>query len=170
MQKGGKYMKTIIVYYSLGGFTKKIAQKLASKTGADLLRLTPVRDYPDTGAKKFLIGGRAAMAGAKPKLQPYNFDAKKYDRVVIGTPVWASSPAPPIRTFIDENREALEGRQFAAFFTQLGNGADKANKKLAKCLGLERIEPETVFFEPNKKDPHKENEAKLGDFAAVLRR
>ena len=38
------------------------------------------------------------------------------------------------------------------------------------CLGLERIEPETVFFEPNKKDPHKENEAKLGDFAAVLRR
>ena len=59
-------MKTIIVYYSLGGFTKKIAQKLASKTGADLLRLTPVRDYPDTGAKKFLIGGRAAMAGAKP--------------------------------------------------------------------------------------------------------
>ena len=110
------------------------------------------------------------MAGAKPKLQHYTFNAEKYDRVVIGTPVWASSPTPPIRTFIDENREALEGRQFAAFFTQLGNGADKANKKLAKCLGLERIEPETVFFEPNKKDPHKENEAKLGDFAAVLRR
>ena len=36
-------MKTVIVYYSLGGFTKKIAQQLAAKTGADLLRLTPVR-------------------------------------------------------------------------------------------------------------------------------
>jgi len=27
-----------------------------------------------------------------------------------------------------------------------------------------------IFFEPNKKDGHKENEAKLGDFAAVLGR
>ena len=27
-------MKTVIVYYSLGGFTKKIAQQLAAKTGA----------------------------------------------------------------------------------------------------------------------------------------
>ncbi len=45
-------MKTVIVYYSLGGFTKKIAQQLAAKTGADLLRLTPVKEYPNEGAKK----------------------------------------------------------------------------------------------------------------------
>ena len=159
-------MKTIIVYYSLGGFTKETAQKLAAKTGADLLRLTPVKEYPSTGAKKFLVGGRAAMAGAKPKLQPYNFDAKKYGRIVI----WASSPAPPVRTFIEDNREALAGKQLAAFFTQLGNGADKACNKLAKCLGVEKIENTAVFFEPNKKDPHKENEAKLGAFAAALKR
>ena len=163
-------MKTIIVYYSLGGFTKKIARELAAKTGADLLRLTPVKEYPDTGAKKFIVGGRAAVAGSKPKLQPYTFSANKYDRIVFGSPVWASSPAPPLSTFIEENREALEGKEFAAFFTQLGNGADKANRKLAKCLGMEKIETETVFFEPNKKDEHNENEAKLGNFAAILNR
>ena len=55
-------MKTVIVYYSLGGFTKKIAQQLAAKTGADLLRLTPVKEYPNEGAKKFIVGGRAAVA------------------------------------------------------------------------------------------------------------
>ncbi|MBQ2428024.1 MAG: flavodoxin, partial [Ruminococcus sp.] len=78
-------MKTVIVYYSLGGFTKKIAQQLAAKTGADLLRLTPVKEYPNEGAKKFIVGGRAAVAGSKPKLQPYHFNAEKYDRVVFGS-------------------------------------------------------------------------------------
>ena len=62
------------------------------------------------------------------------------------------------------------GINAAAFFTQLGNGAEKANRKLAKCLGKDKLEPEMIFFEPNKKDAHKENEAKLGDFAAVLGR
>ena len=40
-------MKTIIVYYSLGGFTKSLAEKLAAESGADLLELRPVKAYPD---------------------------------------------------------------------------------------------------------------------------
>lgn len=154
-------MKTLIVYYSLGGFTKSIVKKLAQGSGADILALHPVKEYPKEGAKRFVIGGRAALAGEKPKLQPYIFNAEKYGHIVIATPVWASSPTPPIRTFIRDNAEALKGKTVSAIFTQLGNGAQKAEKKLCKALEIERLNRSEVFFEPSKKDPHTENEAKL---------
>ena len=35
-------MKTLLVYYSLEGNTKYVADKIKEKTGADLLRLTPM--------------------------------------------------------------------------------------------------------------------------------
>ena len=162
-------MKMIIVYYSLGGFTKSVAEQLAAQTGADLLALHPVKQYPDTGAKKFLVGGRAALAGEKPKLQPYTFDAKRYDKVLLATPVWASSPAPPLRTFLNDRRDEIADKVCGAFFTQLGSGSEKAAKKLAAALGTERLPLTETFFEPNKKDAHPENGQKLADFAEKLR-
>ena len=89
-------MKTAIVYYSMSGNTKYVADKIEEKLNADLIRIEPVKAYPDQGAKKFIWGGKSAVMGEKPKLQPYEFNAEQYDRIIIGTPVWASSFAPPI--------------------------------------------------------------------------
>ncbi len=36
--------------------------------------------------------------GEKPKLQPYEFKTELYDRIIFGTPVWASTFAPSLRT------------------------------------------------------------------------
>ena len=162
-------MKIMIVYYSLGGFTKSIAEKLAAETGADLLALHPVKEYPNKGARRFLVGGRAAVAGEKPKLQPYTFDANRYDRIILATPVWASSPTPPLRTFIAEHGGEIRDKVFAAFFTQLGNGAEKAAKKLAEAVGVGELGVTMTFFEPNKKDAHPENAQKLSELAGLIR-
>ena len=53
-------MKSIIVYYSLEGSTKMIAEKLAEKTGADLLEIRSVKKYPTKGPAKFIVGGKDA--------------------------------------------------------------------------------------------------------------
>ena len=34
-------MKTIVVYYSMGGNTQQAAEKIAERLGAELLRLVP---------------------------------------------------------------------------------------------------------------------------------
>ncbi|MER2080404.1 MAG: flavodoxin [Ruminococcus sp.] len=161
-------MKTIIVYYSLGGFTKSLAEKLAAESGADLLELRPVKAYPSTGARRFITGGRAAVTGKKPPLQTYTFDADRYDRIIFGSPVWASSPAPPLRSFIAENSATVARKAYGAFFTQLGSGADKALKKLAAAAGIADFQVSMVFYEPNKKDAHKENEEKLRKLAEMI--
>ncbi len=161
-------MKAIIIYYSMSGNVKNTAERIAAETGADLLALHPVKSYPDKGAKKFIWGGKSALMGDKPKLQPYIFNADKYDTVIFGSPVWASSFTPPIRTFIEDNRQALEGKRFASVLCQLGNGDKKANKKLKKVLGVEELAAELVLIEPNAK-PKEETESSILEFCGKLK-
>ena len=83
-------MKTAIVFYSMHGNVRYVAEKVAKETGADLIELIPKKAYPDKGMRQFIWGGSAVTFKKKPDLEPYTFDASKYDMVIIGTPVWAS--------------------------------------------------------------------------------
>ena len=124
----GKKMKTLIVYYTLEGNTHYAAKKIASELGADVLRIKPVKIYPRKGFRKFFWGGKSAVMAETPELEPYEFDASAYDRIIFGFPVWAGNVTPPIRTCIKEND--LSGKHIAAFACQSGAGAEKAFEKL----------------------------------------
>lgn len=141
-------MKTLLVYYSLEGNTKYVADKIKEKTGADLLRLTPKKSYHDKGFAKFFWGGKSAIMAEKPELEEYDVDLAGYERIVFGFPVWASNYTPPLRTFIEDNKEKLTGKKYAAYACQGGSGAEKALAKLAKSLGIETIEHTAVFNDP----------------------
>ncbi|MBP5250164.1 MAG: flavodoxin, partial [Lachnospiraceae bacterium] len=69
----------------------------------------------------------------------------------FGFPVWASTFAPPIRTFVDENREALKEKRIAAFACQSGSGAEKAFAKLLKLIGKDSFTATAVFIDPKEK-------------------
>ena len=129
-------MSTAIVYFSQNGNTDFAAKKIADKTGADLIRLTPVKGYPDKFWKQLVWGGKAVVFKEKPKLEPYEFDADKYDTVIIGTPVWASTFAPPILTFLNENGEKLKGKRIAALTCFMESGDEKTYQKLKEKLGM----------------------------------
>ena len=158
-------MKTLIVYYSLEGNTAYAAEKIASALGADTLRLEPVKAYPDSGFRKFFWGGKSAVMAETPELQPYDFNADAYDRIIFGFPVWAGNVTPPIRTFIKENR--LTGKHIAAFACESGAGAEKAFGKLKAALGIDRLDAELILIDPKAK-PSAENEQKLKAFCEGL--
>ena len=158
-------MKTIIVYYSLEGNTDFAAKKIAEKLNADLLRLAPVKAYPDSGFRKFLWGGKSAVMAETPALQAYAFDPSAYDRVIFGFPVWAGNMAPPLRTFIKDND--LNGKRFAAFACESGSGAEKAFAKMKTALGIDRLDAELILMDPKTK-PNDANLAKIDAFCAGL--
>ena len=160
-------MRTLIVYYSLEGNTAFAAEKLAGILGAELLRLEPEKEYPHSGIKKFLWGGKSAVMGEEPPLKPYGFKGEDWDRVIIGFPVWAGTVAPPIRTFVKAHGGELKGKRIAAFACQSGSGAEKAFRKLAALLGRESFETELVLIDP-KARPKPENEEKLAAFCRLL--
>ncbi|MBQ3416644.1 MAG: flavodoxin family protein [Ruminococcus sp.] len=144
-------MKTAIVYYSMSGNTKMIAERIAKELSADMIELIPEKAYPDKGMRKFLWGGFAAVMSEKPKLYPYSFDAQNYDTILIGSPVWASNVAPPIRTFVEENKDSLKEKRFGVFLCYAGGGADKALEKLKKLLNINRFISELVLVDPKEK-------------------
>ena len=160
-------MKTAIVYYSMGGNTAWAAEKLAKALNADLVEVKPAKAFPDKGIRKFLWGGKSAVMAETPALLPCSFNPDLYDQVVIGFPVWAGTIAPPIRTFASENRDALCGKQLAAFACQGGAGAEKAFGKLLECLGRDSFRATLVLIDP-KDRPDPGNEGKIKSFGDQL--
>ena len=158
-------MKTLIVYYSLEGNTDFIAQRIARKIGAGLLRIKPEKQYPKSGFGKFFWGGKSAVMAETPELCPYEFDPSSVGSIVFGFPVWAGNLTPPIRTFIRDND--LKGKKIAVFACQSGSGAEKAFAKLRSALGIESLEAEAVFIDPKDK-PFRENDEKLAAFCKKL--
>ena len=130
--------------------------------------LIPKKAYHDKGFAKFFWGGKSAVMAEKPELEEYTLNLSGYDRVIFGSPVWASNFAPPIRTFIEDNKEELEEKSIFAFVCQSGSGAEKAFAKLAKTLGIDKIEKTAVFIDPKSK-PNKEKDAEIEAFAEMLK-
>ncbi len=159
-------MATLIVYYSLEGNTAYAAGEIASRLGADTLRIEPEKAYPDSGFRKFFWGGKSAVMAETPQLRPYAFDPAGYDRIVFGFPVWAGNVTPPIRTFIRDND--LKGKRLAAFACESGAGAEKAFGKLRAALGVDAMEAELILIDPKSK-PSAENDKKIEAFCDKLR-
>ncbi len=159
-------MKTLVVYYSLEGNTDYVAGKIAERTGAELLRLRPEKEYRDKGFSKFIWGGKSAMMAESPALEPYNADLTSYERIIFGFPVWAGTFAPPLRTFVSENKEALAGKNIVSYACQSGKGAERALKKLEELTG-ESFRFTDVFIEPKRK-ASPETDAEIEEFCEEI--
>jgi len=113
-------MKTLVVYYSRDGLTKKTALSLADLLQADneeLIDLTNRR-----GIWGWLFAGRDAMKRKLTRLKPTEKRPENYDLVVIGSPVWASNVAPAVRTYLSEHAGQIKR---AAFFCSKGGSPAK---------------------------------------------
>lgn len=129
-------MKMLVVYYSLEGNTKFVAEKIAEQTGAEMLCLEPKKAYPDGKVTKYFWGGRSAIMGEAPKLKPYNVELSAYEMIVLGTPVWASTFTPPLRSFLENHKEELKEKKVAFFACSAGGNAEKCFENLRREMGI----------------------------------
>ena len=158
-------MKTLIVYYSLEGNTRWAAERIAEKLDADTLRLVPKAAYPDKGFKKFLFGGKSAVMKETPELEAYEVDMAQYERVILATPVWAGTMAPPLRTFIQ--KEDLTGKQLALVASSMGGSPGRTFENIKALLGVTGDVPTLSLRDP-KSHPSQANEDALAAFCGKL--
>ena len=159
-------MKTAIVYFSLSGNTDFAAKKIAETLHADLIRLQPEKAYPDSGFRKFFWGGKSAVMGETPALAGQPFQLADYDCVILGTPVWAGTFAPPLRTLIRANAGKWREKRVAAFVCS-GGGPGKALDKLKTELGIPAFAAALSLIDP-KARPSQENERKIAEFCVEV--
>ena len=92
-------MKTLVVYYSFEGNTDYAARRIAEKLQADLLRLK-AENEPPRNILKFIVGVKSVRRAEKARLHRFSQDPAEYDRIILGSPVWAGRMTPAIREFV----------------------------------------------------------------------
>lgn len=111
-------MKSIVIYYSYGGNTRRIADMIQKEAGCDVVEIKTVRPY--TGNYDAVVdqGKREVESGFMPEIEPVNVDLSGYDTVILGTPVWWYTFAPAMKTFLHDTD--LSGKTVYPFATNGG--------------------------------------------------
>jgi len=120
--------KILVAYYSFEGTTELIAQAIAEMTQADLLNIKPVHELKSKGFSKYFWGGSQVFMKKTPNLMAFGLDLSQYDQIFVGSPIWAGTFAPPIKSFLKDT--ALVNKKIYFFYTHDG-GPGKV-EKLAK--------------------------------------
>ena len=95
-------MRTVIVFYSLFGMTKTVAEKLAIDLWFDLVEIKTENEI-----KKFNLGSLLAMTirgklNLPQRLMPIDAELSEYDCIIFGIPWFYGQCANPMRMFIKQ--------------------------------------------------------------------
>ena len=110
-------MKTVILYYTFGGSTKKEAERLAAELNATLYRVKEAHKRSFLAA--FIPGGLHARQRKPVDIQPIEINLNEYDRIIIGCPVWAAHPAPAFNSIVER---LPAGKEVEIFLCSGGSG------------------------------------------------
>ncbi|MFA5039118.1 MAG: flavodoxin [Candidatus Omnitrophota bacterium] len=155
-------MRVLVLYYSLDGNTRLMAQTIAKTCGADLQELR-TEEEPKKGFAKYFWGGRQVFMKERPRLLPLEKKAVDYDLLFIGTPVWAFSPVPAVSGFLEN--AALSGKKIALFCCS-GGGMGRTFQKMEALLGGNAIISTMHFVEPRRSE--QASVKKAGEWAAKV--
>ncbi len=143
-------VKILVVYYSLTGNTKFIAEQISNELNADIEEVKPKKNLNPESSSKFLWGGMQASMKKKPKLEDLTYNPSDYDLTIIGTPVWAWTITPPIRSYC--TKFDLKGKKIALWTCSDGDGI-KAMKRFRAFMEGTNILGDHRFIHPLKIEP-----------------
>ncbi len=110
--------KILVAYYSFEGTTELIATAITKITHSDLLSIKPVNELKSKGFSKYFWGGSQVFMKKSPLLVDFDLDLTQYEMIFIGTPIWAGTYAPPIKSFFES--PALKNKNIYFFYTHDG--------------------------------------------------
>lgn len=126
--------KTLVVYYSASGSTKKVANQIAKNLNANLFEIEPVDaytsadlDWTDNNSRVTKEHNDESLRDIKLKnTKVDNWDS--YDIVLIGYPIWWGIAAWPVDTFVKANN--FNGKTVIPFCTSASSGLGQSGDLL----------------------------------------
>lgn len=131
--------KTLVVYYSATGSTRKVVEEIASELGADTFEITPVQTYTSDDLNWNNNNSRVSKEHNDESLRdveltkvtPDNWES--YDTVLIGYPIWWYIAAWPVNNFVKGND--FTGKTVIPFCTSASSGLGESGSLLQKMAG-----------------------------------
>lgn len=146
--------KILVAYFSWGGNTKFIAEKIQKEIGADIFRIETKTPYPtDYNETAYGIAKKQHEEGTKPELKN-NGDVSNYDVIFVGTPAWWYEMAPAVKTFLSENN--FEGKTIVPFITHGGGGKYSIAQDMQKLSNPSKTLTPFVTYERGLSEVDKE--------------
>lgn len=133
-------MSILVMYFSQTGTTKAVAEKIAEIKKADLIEIRPERLYQMSYLKTVMTSLKEKFTKARPELAMEVPDMQKYDRVLIGFPIWCGTAPNVVLTLLDSLN--FQGKHAAVFTT---SGATKPEKL---AVSLKKLYPEAKWHKP----------------------
>ena len=121
-------MKTLIIYYSLSGNTKKLGDFLADKFSADTVLIEEIHNNTSLFTMLRLIFH--VLLNKASKIRQLGVEPAQYDLVILGTPVWMMRLSSPMRALI--NQEKSNFKKVAFFCTENSAGGSAVFEIMSK--------------------------------------
>ncbi len=123
--------KVLVVYYSLTGNTKAVAEEIQKDTGGDIFELQTVQSYPANYKAQTEQAKKEIQDGYRPLLKGKIDNIGQYDIIFVGSPCWWSTYAPAVSTFLADYN--LDGKTIVPFMTHEGSGMGRSVSDMKKA-------------------------------------
>lgn len=142
-------MKTLVAYFSAEGNTRRFAQSMARRLGADLFEIKPQRPYiksdinwtnPLSRCNREKLGRKDVPVTGEVK------DFASYDTVLLGFPIWYGSAPNVVNTFC--KGYDWSGKRVYLFATSGGSGMGKTAERLAPYVEGAKVAGERLLRGP----------------------
>lgn len=126
-------MKTIILYYSLGGTSKKQAHSLVQEYNGAVVE--GIKEQKQRSVfTAFIPGCVQAMQRKAAAICPLEHDLAEFERIVMVMPIWAGNPAPAFNAAL---KLVPAGREVELYFCS-GSGAAPKSEPGTKQMVAQR--------------------------------
>jgi flavodoxin len=146
--------KILVVYFSHSGNTRVIAEQIKEATGADIFEIQPVKEYPKDYDSVVAQAKKEVNANYKPELKTKVSNIGSYDTIIVGSPNWWGTIAPPVATFLSSYD--FEGKIIIPFITHegsaMGNSVSDIKKLCPKSIILEGLAIRGSYVKDAKND------------------
>ncbi len=153
-------MKALVVYYSLTGATRRLAQVVAAELNADTAEIVTTKKL----SEKSVFPLACMSLFGSVAIEPLNVNLREYDLVVLGTPVWFGNIAAPMKAWL---KRARPEHKDTAFLVVCGGNAGKSIDHLKKLTAGSRVVGRIVMV--TGKRPESEQEADMRLWADDLK-
>ena len=140
--------KIAVVYFSWSsdGNTRFAAETIAAKAGAKIFEIKAEKPYSsDYGSCCDEAKPECKGRQLRSILPIEGLDLSKYDVIFVGTPNWWGTMAPPVRTWMTQNRSALNGKTVCLFQTNGGGGMQSVGADFAELVPDSNVLPAQAF-------------------------
>lgn len=131
--------KTLVVYYSASGNTRRVAEAVAQASDADLFEIVPTEVYTNADLNWTDRDSRVSREHDDASLRDVPLtttevpDWDSYDTVFIGYPIWWAIAAWPVDNFVKAND--FTGKTVIPFATSASSGMGQSGSLLADMAG-----------------------------------